>query len=160
MFRAHPPEPVVGSALVAGNKTQPTDADVDAFIDSVDGDRRREDARTVLDLMRDVTGEQPVMWGPSMVGFGTVHYRYASGREGDMFAAGFSPRKTALTVYLTDGFDGRDDLLGRLGPHTTGRSCLYLKRLDTIDLDVLRTLIESSYRHALEEIDVSEGDGS
>ena len=91
---------------MAENKTKPTDADVDAFIDAVDNDRRREEARTVLALMREVTGEEPVMWGPSMVGFGTVHYRYESGREGDMFATGFSPRKTALTVYLADGSTG------------------------------------------------------
>jgi hypothetical protein len=92
------------------------------------------------------------------VGFGRVHYRYDSGREGDMFAAGFSPRKTALTVYLTDGFDGRDELLGRLGPHTTGKACLYLKRLDAVDLDVLRALVESSYRYAVTVVHAPEGD--
>lgn len=139
------------------NKTKPTDADVDAFIDAVDNDRRRDEARTVLALMREVTGEEPVMWGPTMVGFGSVHYRYASGREGDTFAAGFSPRKAALTVYLAQGFDGREVLLGRLGPHTTGKSCLYLKRLDAVDLDVLRALVESSYRHAVTVVDTPEG---
>ncbi len=142
---------------MAENKTKPTDADVDAFIDAVDDERRREEARTVLALMGEVTGEEPAMWGPSMVGFGSVHYRYASGREGDMFAAGFSPRKNALTVYLTEGFDEQQDLLERLGPHTTGKSCLYLKRLDTVDLDVLRTLVESSYRHAITVVDTPEG---
>lgn len=143
---------------MAENKTKPTDADVDAFIDAVPSDRRRDEARTVLALMREVTGEEPAMWGPSMVGFGSVHYRYDSGREGDMFAAGFSPRKTALTVYLAEGFDEREDLLDRLGPHTTGKSCLYLKRLDAVDLDVLRTLVEISYRHALDVIDTPSGD--
>ena len=142
---------------MAENKTKPTDADVDAFIDAVGDERRRGEARTVLALMSEITGEQPAMWGPSMVGFGTVHYRYASGREGDMFAAGFSPRKAALTVYLTDGFDGREDLLERLGPHTTGRACLYLKRLDAVDLDVLRALVESSYRHAVTVVDTPPG---
>lgn len=138
---------------MAANKTKPTDADVDAFIDAVDDDRRREEARTVLALMHEVTGEEPVMWGPSMVGFGSVHYRYDSGREGDMFAAGFSPRKTAMTVYLAEGFDERGDLMDRLGPHTTGKACLYLKRLDAVDLDVLRALVESSYRYAVEVVD-------
>jgi hypothetical protein len=134
---------------VAENKTKPTDADVDAFIDAVESDRRREDARTVLAAFREVTGEEPVMWGPSMVGFGSIHYRYASGREGDAMAAGFSPRKAALVVYLAEGFDGREELLARLGPHTIGRACLYLKRLDTVDLDVLRELVGLSYRHAV-----------
>jgi hypothetical protein len=130
---------------------------VGAFIDAVDDDRRRDEARTVLALMRDVTGEEPVMWGPSIIGFGRVHYRYRSGREGDMPAASFSPRKRALTVYLAEGFDRRDDLLPRLGPHTTGRSCLYLKRLDAVDLDVLRALVESSYRFAVTVVDAPDG---
>jgi len=142
---------------MAENKTKPTGADVDAFIDAVDSDRRREEARTVLTLMREVTGEEPAMWGPSMVGFGSVHYRYESGREGDMFAAGFSPRKGAMTVYVNDGFDGREELLARLGPHTTGAACLYLKRLDAVDLDVLRDLVEASYRHAVTVVDTPEG---
>ena len=142
---------------MAENKTKPTGADVDAFIDAVESDRRREEARTVLALMREVTGEEPAMWGPSMVGFGSVHYRYESGREGDMFAAGFSPRKGAMTVYINDGFDEREELLARLGPHTTGAACLYLKRLDAVDLDVLRDLVEASYRHAVTVVDTSDG---
>lgn len=136
-------------AAVADNKTTPTDADVGAFIDGVDNPRRRQEARSVLALMREITGEQPVMWGPSMIGFGTHHYRYESGREGNMPAAAFSPRKAALTVYLQD-FAERDELLGRLGPHSTGKSCLYMKRLDAVDLEVLRELITRSYRHALD----------
>jgi hypothetical protein len=143
---------------MAENKTKPTDADVDAFIDAVDNDRRRQEARTVLALMREVTGQEPTMWGASMVGFGSLHYRYASGREGDMFAAGFSPRKGALTVYLDEGFDGREELLDRLGPHTTGKSCLYIKRLDAVDQDVLRELIESSYRHGLATYEATDRD--
>ena len=138
---------------MAENKTKPSDADVDAFLDAVDGEHRQADARAVLALMRDITGEEPVMWGPTMVGFGSVHYRYDSGREGDTFAVGFSPRKTALTVYLAEGFDGKDELLARLGPHKTGASCLYLKRLDAIDQGVLRDLVESSYRFAVTVVD-------
>lgn len=138
---------------MADNKTKPTDADVEAFLAGIESDRRRDEAHEVIALMREVTGEEPVMWGPSMIGFGSVHYRYATGREGDYFAAGFSPRKSALTVYLTQGFASWDDLLGRLGPHTTGQSCLYLKRLDAVDLGVLRELVEKSYRHAVDVVD-------
>lgn len=134
---------------MAENKTKPTDADVDAFLDAVESHRRREDARRVLTIMREVTDQEPVMWGPSMIGFGTVHYRYDTGREGDMFAVGLSPRKAALTVYLAEDFDGREELLAQLGPHATGRACLYLTRLDGVDLDVLRQLIESSYDHTV-----------
>ena len=141
---------------MAENKTKPTDADVEAFLAGLDSDRRRDEADTVISLMRDVTGEDPVMWGPSMIGFGSVHYRYATGREGDYFAAGFSPRRSALTIYLADGFTERADVLERLGPHTTGRSCLYLKRLDAVDLDVLRELVEASYRHAVDVVDTRE----
>ena len=96
--------------------------------------------------MVEVTGEQPTMWGGSIVGFGTYHYRYASGREGDGPAVGFSPRKQALTIYVSEGFEAYDDLLARLGPHSTGKSCLYIKRLADVDEDVLRSLVEGGYR--------------
>jgi hypothetical protein len=126
------------------NKTQPTGADVEAFLAAVPDERRRADARVVLDLMRRVTGLEPVLWGPSIVGFGSHHYRYASGREGDAPAAGFSPRKSAMTIYL-DRTDAHADALARLGPHTTGVSCLYVKRLDDIDLGVLEEVVRRSY---------------
>lgn len=140
---------------MAENRTKPTDVDVDAFLDGVADDRRRQEARTVLSMMREVTGEEPVMWGPSIVGFGSIHYRYDSGREGDTAAVSFSPRKAALTVYLDD-FPERGPLLDRLGPHTTGAACLYIKRLDAVDVEVLRELIACSYRHAVAR-DVSPG---
>lgn len=92
-----------------------------------------------------------------MVGFGSVHYRYESGREGDMFAAGFSPRKAALTVYLADGFEEREALLEQLGPHTVGKACLYVKRLDAVDLDVLRSLVEASHRYVTTVVDTAGG---
>jgi hypothetical protein len=139
---------------MAANKTVPTGADVDAFIDGVDHERRRQEARTVLAMMREITGEEPVMWGPSIIGFGSLHYRYDSGREGDMPAAAFSPRKAQLTVYI-DEFDEREELLGRLGPHSTGKSCLYIKRLDAVDIDVLRQLVAASYRHGVASHDPS-----
>jgi hypothetical protein len=138
---------------VAELKTRPTDADVGAFLESVPDERRRDDAKTVCRLMQEVTGQEPVMWGTSIVGFGSVRLRYASGRELDWPVTGFSPRKAATTVYLMDGFEARSDLLARLGPHSTGKSCLYLKRLSDIDLDVLRELVADSVRHVTPEPD-------
>jgi Domain of unknown function (DU1801) len=127
----------------------PTPADVDAFIDAVPNETRRSDARALCELMSSVTGEPPVMWGPSIVGFGSYHYRYESGRTGDAPVAGLSPRKANLVVYLVGGFEDRyAKLLDRLGPHTTGKACLYLKRLADVDLDVLRQLVERSARVA------------
>ncbi len=123
----------------------PTPAAVDVFLDAVPDDRRRADAHTLVELMRSVTGEPPVMWGPSIVGFGSYHYRYESGRTGDAPLAAFSPRKANLVVYLVGGFEDRyARLLEQLGPHTTGKACLYLKRLDGVDLDALRQLVERS----------------
>jgi Domain of unknown function (DU1801) len=132
---------------VSAPKTRPTDADVGAFLEAIPDQRRRDDARTVCRLMQEVTGEVPVLWGTGIVGFGRVRLRYASGRELDWPVTGFSPRKTATTVYLMDGFEERLDLLARLGPHSTGKSCLYLKRLSDVDLDVLKALIAESARH-------------
>src|SRR3712207_2536617 len=132
---------------MAEPKTRPLDADVDAFLESVPDERRRADARTVCRLMQEETGERPVLWGTSIVGFGSVPLRYASGRELDWPIVAFSPRKAATTVYLMEGFEERADLLSQLGPHKIGKSCLYLKRLSDIDLDVLRELVAESVRH-------------
>jgi hypothetical protein len=127
----------------------PTTADVDGFIDAVANENRRSDARALCELMTSVTGEPAVMWGSSIVGFGSYHYRYESGRTGDAPVAAFSPRKANLVVYLVGGFEDRyPKLLERLGPHTTGKACLYLKRLADVDLDVLRQLVERSVRVA------------
>jgi len=129
--------------------TRPTGQPVEEFLAAVPNRRRWADAQRLIELMRDVTGEEPVMWGPSIIGFGTFHYRYASGREGDSPLAAFSPRKQNLVVYLVDGFEDRyATTLARLGPHKTGRSCLYLKNLDDVDLDVLRELVNRSARVA------------
>jgi Domain of unknown function (DU1801) len=128
-------------------KTQPTSADVDAFLAAVPDAQRRADARTLCALLADVTGERPVLWGSSIVGFGSYHYRYESGREGTSALAGFAPRKTALVLYLVGGFEERHGkLLEQLGPHKTGKGCLYLKRLADVDLDVLRELVDRSVR--------------
>lgn len=126
-------------------KTKPTNVQVDEFLASVDNEQRREDAREVTNIMQEITGEPPVMWGSSIIGFGTYHYKYASGREGDWMRIGLSPRKANLTVYLMDGFDNYDKLLNKLGPHSTGKSCLYIKRLDEVDKDALKQLIKESY---------------
>jgi hypothetical protein len=129
---------------MAENKTQVTDADVMEFLNNVADARRREDSLAVLALMADVTGEEPKMWGSSIVGFGAYHYKYASGREGDMPLTGFSPRKQALTLYIMGGFEQYDDLLAKLGKHTTGSSCLYIKRLSDVDMGVLAELVTQS----------------
>jgi len=124
--------------------TRPTAASVDAFIDAVDDQRKRQDARAVARMMAEITGEPPRMWGPSIVGFGSYRYRYASGRQGDFLTTGFSPRKRALTLYIMAGFSAYEELLAKLGKHTVGKSCLYVKRLADVDQDVLRELIERS----------------
>jgi len=125
----------------------PTSADVDVFLEAVPDEDRRADAHALLELMRSITGEPPVMWGPSIVGFGSYHYRYESGRTGDAPLAGFSPRKVNLVVYPVGGFADRyPALLKQLGPHKAGKACLYLKRLGDVDLDVLGQLIERSMR--------------
>jgi hypothetical protein len=125
-------------------KTQPHDGSVTDFIASVSDLQRRADCETVLNLMAEITGKEPRMWGPSMVGFGSYRYRYKSGREGEWFVAGFSPRKQALTIYIMSGFSKYDDLMSRLGTYKTGKSCLYIKQLSDVDLDVLRALISQS----------------
>ncbi|MDX1406873.1 MAG: DUF1801 domain-containing protein [Saprospiraceae bacterium] len=141
---------------MAEPKTTPTNASVTAFLDAVENEQRREDAWTVLKLMREVTGEEPQMWGPSIVGFGSYHYKYASGREGDWPVAGFSPRKTSLTLYIMSGFKRHDELMAKLGKHTTGKSCLYIKRLSDIDMTVLEELIRESIK-AVREREAKQG---
>lgn len=128
-------------------KTKPTPASVTDFIDSVQNETRRKDAKALLRLMKKVTGEPPKMWGPSIVGFGSYHYKYDSGHEGDMCVAGFSPRSTALVVYLVPGFEKNGALLAKLGKHKHGKSCLYLGKLAGIDMSVLETLILESLAH-------------
>lgn len=125
-------------------KTRPNEASVEGFLAGVENRRRRRDALSVLELLKGVTGEEPVMWGDSIVGFGSYHYRYASGREGDWPLAGFSPRKQALTLYIMSGLSKQEELLARLGKHRTGKSCLYINKLEDVDLDVLRELVERS----------------
>lgn len=129
---------------MAENKTQRNDGDVLAYLESVSNKRRREDSLIMLKLMAEVTGEPAEMWGTSIVGFGSYHYRYASGREGDMMLTGFAPRKQALTLYIMGGHERYDELMARLGKHRTGSSCVYINKLADVDLDVLRELIAES----------------
>jgi hypothetical protein len=131
---------------MADQVTVENGGDVDAFLDAVTPGGRREDARTLRVLLERATGQPARMWGTSIVGFGRYHYRYASGREGDAPAAGFSPRKANLTVYFVLGFDRFAEDLARLGPHTTSVSCLYLKSLDGVDLALLEDMVARSYR--------------
>jgi hypothetical protein len=128
-------------------KTKLNDASVDEFIDNITDEQRRADCRAALKLMKKVTGAKPKMWGATIVGFGSYHYKYASGREGDWFQVGFSPRKQNLTLYIMDGFAKYDELMAKLGKHKTGKSCLYVNKFADIDLAVLRELIEASVAH-------------
>ncbi len=121
-------------------KTKPTDASVEAFVDSIPDERRRGDCRTLLAMMTEIGGE-PRMWGTSIVGFGSYDYRYASGRTGTWFRAGFSPRKQALTLYLMTDLNEVADHLAALGRHKRGKGCLYVKQLSDVDLGVLREMI-------------------
>ena len=127
------------------NKTKPTKASVKEFLDNVEHPTRKEDGFTLLKVMEEITGEKPTMWGPSIVGFGSVHYKYKSGREGDMPAVGFSPRKSSLSLYIMAGFGEYKHLLDKLGKHKIGKSCLYINKLADVDEDVLRKMIKASY---------------
>lgn len=127
-------------------KTRETQASVSAFLKSIPDKARREDALAVASMMEAVTREKPKMWGTSIVGFGSQHYKYASGREGDWFRTGFSPRKDSLTIYITSAFEQYPDLMAKLGKYKTGKSCLYIKRLSDVDQKTLKQLIARSLK--------------
>ena len=129
---------------MAENKTKPTRASVTAFLNTVENETRRRDANTINEMMTRITGEKPTMWGPAMVGFGSYHYKYESGREGDLFQTGFSPRKANLVLYIMPGYGQFDDVMARLGKHKTGKACLYINKLEDVDLAVLEELIVKS----------------
>lgn len=130
---------------MAEPKTTRNDASVEEFLAGVADPRRRADAQALCELMEQVTGQPPVMWGSAIVGFGQYRYEYASGRTGDWPAVGFSPRKQALVLYLAEGFDDQADLITRLGPVTTSKACLYVKRLGDVDAAVLRELVSANF---------------
>ena len=131
-------------------KTQRNDASVRDYLDAVEHPGKRADSYAILELMREVTGEEPAMWGTSIVGFGSYTYRYASGRTGEWPLTGFAPRKRNLTLYIVTGFDQYEALLGKLGKYKTGKSCLYINKLADVDRVVLRELVRQSVAHARE----------
>ena len=133
---------------MAENKTRRTGASVGDFLTSVENKRRRKDGFTLLQMMKEITKLEPEMWGPSIIGFGSYHYKYESRREGEIFLTGFSPRKQSLSLYIMDGFDGGDDLLTKLGKHRRGASCLYVNKLADVNIDVLRELVQRSFEHS------------
>ncbi|WP_431676599.1 DUF1801 domain-containing protein [Kitasatospora sp. KL5] len=126
-------------------KTVPTDASPEDFLAGVPDERRRTDAQALCALIAEATGAPPRMWGGAMVGFGTYHYRYASGREGDWPPVALAPRKQALVLYIAEGFEPHTELLARLGPHSTGKGCLYLKRLADVDRDALAEMVAAAF---------------
>ncbi len=127
-------------------KTQKNDASVENFLSTISDETQRADSYKLLEIFAKQTGEEPRMWGSAIVGFGQYHYKYESGREADWMLAGFSPRKAALTLYLSTGFEMDQDLLSKLGKHKLGKGCLYIKRLSDIDEDTLKLLITASYQ--------------
>lgn len=128
-------------------KTTPNDESVQVFLESVGNETKRENSFTVLELIKEITDEKAKMWGTSIVGFGSYHYKYESGREGDWFLVGFSPRKQNLTLYIMSGFSEYDALLNQLGKYKTGKSCLYVKKLADIDMDILKELVKQSVEY-------------
>ena len=130
---------------MAENKTQPTKQSVAQFLNGVEDEQKRREAKAIDKLFRQVTGVKPTMWGPSIVGYGMYHYKYDSGREGDSMRLGFSPRKQNFSLYIMPGFKKYDALLAKLGKHKTGVSCLYVKRLDDIDFNVLENLAREAW---------------
>ena len=130
---------------MAENKTKETKQSVTAFLNGIEDPNKRKDAKLIAKIMRTVSGERAKMWGPAIVGYGNYHYTYASGREGNFMRMGFSPRKQNMVVYIMPGFSGSNALLKKLGKHKIGKSCLYLNKLENIDIDVLTTLIQKSY---------------
>ena len=128
-------------------KTKPTDKSVTEFLKNVENPKRKEDSFKILKLMREVTQEEPIIWGDSIVGFGSYHYKYTSGREADWLAIGFSPRKQSLTIYIMDGFEKYGELLSKLGKHKTGKSCLYINKLEDVSIPVLKELMSESLKY-------------
>lgn len=128
-------------------KTKQNDQSVTDFLRAVPDERRRDDSFIILDLMKEITGQEPKMWGDSIIGFGNYHYKYATGREGDWFVTGFSPRKQNLTLYIMSGFDEYDELLKKLGKYKTGKACLYINKLADVEISVIKELIQKSVAH-------------
>lgn len=140
---------------MAENQTRQTGASVTDFLNALPDEQKRQDSFAILGIMQKVSGMEPIMWGPSIVGFGSLHYKYESGREGDMPLIGFSPRKQNLTLYLMGGFEPHEKLLARLGKHSLGRGCLYIKHLSDVDRSVLVELIDRMSKALLKQKHIS-----
>jgi len=136
---------------MAQNKTQPTKLKVSEFIAGIENKTKRDDCRELMKLMSEITGNRAKMWGTAIVGYGKYHYKYESGREGDFFLTGFSPRKQALSIYIVSGFSNNPELMEKLGKYKTGKSCLYVKKLDDVDRSVLAQLVEESVAYMREK---------
>ena len=129
---------------MAKNKTTETDYSVDKFVSKVESEVKRDDSFMLIEIFKSVTGHKPKMWGPSIIGFGNYHYKYESGREGDAPLAGFSPRKDSLVLYFFAEFKEREELLSKLGKHKSAKGCVYVKKLDDIDISILKKMIKNS----------------
>ncbi len=136
---------------MADLKTKKNDASVEAFLHSLENEKRKEDSFQLLKIMKEITGLEPKMWGGAIIGFGDYHYKYESGREGDFFKVGFSPRKQSLTLYIMNGFGRYDELMAQLGKFKTGKSCLYINKLEDVDGEILKTLIAESVTYMNEK---------
>ena len=139
---------------MAANKTQPTKQSPTNFIRRITDPRKRKDCQAIATMMRKIVGKNGKMWGSSIVGYGDYHYVYESGREGDLFLAGFSPRAQNLTIYVMPGFERYKSIMKKLGKHSTGKACLYIKRLEDVDQAVLEQLIEKSVAYMKEKYDI------
>ena len=140
---------------MSGNKTIPTDQSVEEFLDQIEPPGKKADAYRILEMMRTLTGEKAVMWGSSIIGFGIYHYKYDSGREGDMLITGLSPRAQNFSLYVGAGSPAVKPLLPKLGKHSTGKSCLYIKRLSDVNEDVLKEIIERSHMYYKEKYTIN-----
>ncbi len=128
-------------------KTRKNEASVEAFLAAIEPEQKQADSRAIVELMKKITGEEPAMWGTSIVGCGSYRYKYESGRAGEWMKVGFAPRKQSLTIYIMSGFSRFDELMAKLGKHSTGKSCLYIKKLEDVDVDVLEELMRESVAH-------------
>lgn len=137
---------------MAENKTKQTEKNLTDFLNTVEDEEKRIDCFELVKMMEQVTGLQPKMWGPAIIGFGSYHYKYESGHEGDMCILGFSPRKQNISLYILDGSDATNNLLKKLGTYKTGKGCLYIKKLCDVDTKVLKQIMQSSYKHKIAKV--------
>jgi len=137
---------------MAENKTKQTEKNLTDFLNTVEDEEKRIDCFELVKMMEQVTGLQPKMWGPAIIGFGSYHYKYESGHEGDMCILGFSPRKQNISLYILDGSDATNNLLKKLGTYKTGKGCLYIKKLSDVDTKVLKQIMQSSYKHKIAKV--------